>query len=335
MAEKFVYLIGVAVGVVALLILILVPSSFSYLEYHEFGFVKRKTTGEVSLDKVYGSGRYAIGPDHMFKTFTSSAHVVYMDNIDVFASDKLEVTMSATFQYFLREEDLADLHKAYDIYYAPIMKTSAVDALKGASTIHSTRDFIRNRKEIEADLFKAVRERLGGKCCEKDCGTPGNPSCYSGCKAYSTCTKSDKGLFASVRYFQLGQVKIPMDVEGRFLQALILNEQTEREHFLQEATVVRKETEGLVKDIINEAHEISQNATAQANLILSQANATATQTLENAQMTGLRTLFNGLGISMTDNHKMSFNYLRNLKDLSNLHMAVDFNSLMVGPLKSP
>ena len=38
--------------------------------------------------------------------------------------------MTAHFQYFLRPEDLADLHTSYDLYYKPIMRTSAQDALK-------------------------------------------------------------------------------------------------------------------------------------------------------------------------------------------------------------
>ena len=49
-----------------------------------------------------------------------------------------------------------------------------------------------------------------------------------------------------VKYFQLGAVEIPEDVEDRFLRALTLKEEAAREILLQEAQVVRKTTEAEV-----------------------------------------------------------------------------------------
>ena len=63
------------------------------------------------------------------------------------------------------------------------------------------------------------------------------------CKTYSTCTQSDLGLFAEVRYLQFGSVRIPSDVESRFMQTLLLQEIAETEKFKQEAVVVTKLTE--------------------------------------------------------------------------------------------
>jgi hypothetical protein len=51
---------------VVLLILILVPLSFSYIDYYDYGLVQRKSTGSVDTDKVYSSGRYMVGPDRHF-----------------------------------------------------------------------------------------------------------------------------------------------------------------------------------------------------------------------------------------------------------------------------
>ena len=49
-----------------LLTVILVPLSFSYVEYYEYGLNQRKTTGSVDLSRVYDAGRYSTGPDHQF-----------------------------------------------------------------------------------------------------------------------------------------------------------------------------------------------------------------------------------------------------------------------------
>jgi hypothetical protein len=51
---------------VVLLILILVPLSFSYIDYYDYGLEQRKSTGSVDTEKVYSSGRYALGPDRHF-----------------------------------------------------------------------------------------------------------------------------------------------------------------------------------------------------------------------------------------------------------------------------
>ena len=47
-----------------LLLVILLPISFSYLDYYHYGLIRRRTTGRVNLDRVYEGGRYLVGPDH-------------------------------------------------------------------------------------------------------------------------------------------------------------------------------------------------------------------------------------------------------------------------------
>ena len=80
------------------------------------------------------------------------------------------------------------------------------------------------------------------------CSSPPHPTgnCVANCKRYETCTESDKGFFAEVRYFQLQEVNIPGDVESIYLQALILNEETVKEQFLQETQIVQKRTDAQV-----------------------------------------------------------------------------------------
>ena len=44
---------------------------------------------------------------------------------------------------------------------------------QGAATQFQTREYIRDRNKIEEALFKAVKERLGGVCCELGCTKTG------------------------------------------------------------------------------------------------------------------------------------------------------------------
>ncbi|XP_063412520.1 uncharacterized protein LOC134695237 isoform X1 [Mytilus trossulus] len=337
-SKIFKIIIGVVAGA-ALLILILVPVSFSYLDFYEYGLKRQKSTGSVDKTEIYDSGRYFVGPDFEFKVFPSDLHYVELEDAKIFTSDKLEVEVSVNFQYVIRKDELISLHDTYDLEYKEIMKSSALDALKsvfsnpvnasGAITVYTTRELINNRAVIEQTVWKSVRERLGGTCCNSYCGRS-NPLC-STCKV--VCTASDKGLNVEVKYFQLRRIRIPRDVEKQFIQALVLQEQNEEEKLKQDAVVVRKETSQKVLVIENEAKEISQNATAQATLIGSIAQANYTAILESARSDGLKRAFVELNFNLQE-HKNSFDYLRTIRGQENTHLTVNFQQKIAGNLGS-
>ena len=52
MVEKTTCLLITAVLIFVLLILILIPMSFSYVDYYDYGLVQRKSTGGVDTDQV-------------------------------------------------------------------------------------------------------------------------------------------------------------------------------------------------------------------------------------------------------------------------------------------
>lgn len=335
MAEETALIAKIVIGFVIVgvgLIVILVPMSFHGLEYYEYGFKRQKSTGSVDLSQVYTVGKHFIGPDFEFKVFKADAHMVKLNNIAAFTQDKLEVTVDATFQYYLRKRDLALLHQAYDIHYEDVMVSSSIDALKGSVTVFTTRQLFGNRSHVEETLFKAVRERLGGTCCPdpKDCILYKN-GCPTDCKEGADCTDKYKGIYVDVRYFQLGYVNIPGDVEERFLRALTLQEDALKEQLLQDAQVVRKETDAKVRKIKNEAAEISQNAESQAELLRIVSRANYTNTVELARSKGLQSLYSSLGITNQE-HKNSFDYLRTLRGLDNVHLTVDFQQRIAGKL---
>ncbi|XP_069102398.1 uncharacterized protein [Argopecten irradians] len=323
--------IGLCVSAAVITAIVVVVMCFSYLEYYEFGFIRQRSTGIVDLSKVHTAGRQLLGHDYEFKAFQADAHLIELDDIDVFTSDKLEVKLTVYFQYFLRKEDLSLLHAAYDVYYKDLMKTSAEDAVKGATTTFNTRDMITNRAVLEATLFKAVSDRLGGTCCRLNCSAFLH-ACPAGCKPRGTCTTEDKGLFADVRYFQLGPVSISSSVKERFMKALTLQEEAEEEKLKQQAQVIRKNTKAEIKTILNEADEILAQGNATANYIRSLSEANYTATVEKARTEGLKQIFTRLGVT-SQGYKNSFDYVRTLRGLSHVHISVDFQQLIAGNLR--
>ena len=63
------------------------------------------------------------------------------------------------------------------------------------------------------------------------------------------CNTTQWALFAEVRYFQLHDLHIPNSLSSRYTQALVLQEAEEIEQFRQEAAIVRKETERMVRTL--------------------------------------------------------------------------------------
>lgn len=87
-----------------------------------------------------------------------------------------------------------------------------------------------------------------------------------------------------------------------------------------------------VADIKNQAKEIREMATAESQKIKVVSEAEYTSIIEKARGSGLKKLFVGLGINNTE-HKNSFDYLRTLRGLDNIHLTVDFQQRIAGTLK--
>lgn len=105
--------------------------------FFQLGLRKQRSTGKVKLDEVYTSGRYLIGPDYTFKTFTADTHYEELKKIVTFSKDKVEVEITCAMQYFLRPEDLKDMHQEYDLYYR-------LDLLFVFTFLHNLRHIFKN-----------------------------------------------------------------------------------------------------------------------------------------------------------------------------------------------
>lgn len=91
--------------------------------------------------------------------------------------------------------------------------------------------------------------------------------------------------------------------------------------------VVRKETDRLKNEILNEAAEIKQNSTATATVIIAKAEAKALVEVEKARNTGLSKVFSDLNIT-SETHKASYIYLTALRRQYYARINVNYGTLM-------
>ncbi|XP_066263896.1 uncharacterized protein [Branchiostoma lanceolatum] len=308
-------LISLFVGLCALLLVGLLPPSFAYVDYYHYGLKKQRSTGVVNTKVVYGTGRYAIGPDFEFKLFPRGAHVVQLNDLAIFTSDLLEVIINCSFQHFLRKDEVGLLHDKFDLEYEPVLYRVAYSTIKETATLYSTVNFMSSRPEIEVAFHRALRDRLQGDCCTGDNGT--QPAF---CRPPPDC---DMGYHTDVRYFQLLSVTLPALIVERSMTALTLQIDAEKEQFIQDDRVTRKVTEAMRQSILNQGDQIRANGTARASLVLSLAYAQTNQTTEMSHVDGLQLMYNNLNISQEE-EKASLHWIRVLEKHPRLHRGISF-----------
>ena len=280
-----------------LLLVILLPLSFSYVEYHEYGLLQRKSTGKVDTTKVYGSGRYAVGPDYTFLKYRADAHSLQLDDLSVFSSSGgsntsigLEFLLDIDLTYTLVKDEIGMLHTSLASSYNSVISSRAKDAVKNEAVFITFEQFFQARVAVETRLREAVVARW----------------------------QESPALPCVLDQFHLGRIQIPDAVARKQLETKLQNERNDKESFLQQAIVERELTAVEVNAILLEKEAVLRTAAAEASLKRAKAKADAQKLVLEAQNTGLRALFTALGFTTgEEDKKMALDYLRSLRARAN------------------
>ncbi|XP_022111851.1 uncharacterized protein LOC110991059 isoform X2 [Acanthaster planci] len=315
---------SILIAIVAVLIVVLLPLAFSYVEYYELGLKQQRSTGQVFFnDGAFESGRHAVGPDYIFKKYPSWATSVHLDDIAVITTAGLSLSFSCSFQYFIREEELGLLEQRFDQGYPEVIKFVAEAALKNVAASINLSLYLEQRRQVEILFHDALRAKLGGNCC------PDLEEClrYDTCHLCSNSDVCSRGYHINVPFFQLLEINLPDVILDRNLQVQLMHEEAEKETFLQQERLTRKRTEELVQGILNSASEVTNNSTSQASLIQSLGEAEARAIVEGSVSGGLTLMYNSMNVTV-DQHKASLHWLRTLEKQDRLVMGVSFQEYM-------
>lgn len=296
---------GVCLGLTGiLLMLILIPLSFSYVDYYDYGLVQRKSTGSVDTSQVYSNGRYALGPDQHFIKYQADAHLESFEALGVFsatssnASIGLAFEVDVDFTFFLLEDEIGEVHKDLAGNYRKIIMSRAEEALKNVAAKRVTfTEFFQDRKEVEALFRSAVEERWS----------------------------SPPSLHCKMDQFHLGRIRIPESVATKQLESRVQNERNDREQFLQQAQIEREMTAVEVNRINLDTDKELRTARAEASLVRSKAFAEANLLKSQAGIDGTKLLLEAAGIE-TQDHKTAFAYIATLRDRPQLDVLVSYLS---------
>lgn len=286
-----------------LMAVILIPISFSYLEYYEYGLVQHKITGSVDTTDVYSSGRYLIGPGRRFIKYQADSHYVYFDELSVFSkagtneSIGLEFLIDVDLTYFLIQDEIGALHKELSRNYNTVVESRARDAIKNVAIYVTFTEYFQDRKAVEKRFKDAIKERWAAA----------------------------PGLQCSLDQFHLGRIQIPDSVASKQLEARVQNERNRKESYIQQAQVERELTAVEVNSIDLEREKVLRTARAEASLIRSKAQSESERIQAQAHTNGTKMLFQAADI-VTQEHKSAFTYIRALRNRKDLAVDVSYLS---------
>lgn len=311
--QKMLILVTVAVVLIVLVIFLGVfPASFVYVEYHEMALLKNKITGSVDRDHVYYTGCYVLGPDKEFVRYPINANTI-SETAAVVTSDRLEVVLSYHLQYYIRGNELGDLHREYEKDYDSVISKVVVSEIKNKIARFNLDYFRLQRPTLEKYILSILQTRLEGDCCQSCC--PNNCANNTACTVCLPATTCHPGYHVDVKYFQLIDLDIPDQVSNLYVRKLILQVEAEKEFLLQEHAVVAKETNRLTQALKNEANEILEEAKAVAAKTLRLAEANREANLTAAYVYGLQSMYSMLGVTNED-HKLSLMMMKALDDMN-------------------
>ena len=271
----------------SLLVVILMPLSFSKVEYYEGCLNTQRSTGKVDRDKIWKTGNHLTGPDYMFRCFPISAQN-FNQQLSVWSRSSATdagsaLTLDISFQYQLMPEKLGELYSLVTLDYDSIITSNAIDAIKNTGPLFGIDQYLTQRAVVEATFSKNVSIAIAD-------------------------------VFAEVVALELRDVRVESEYAAARLAAAIQEESNAKEDYIQQATLVREQTEVEVVKIENDARRVEVTAQSKGLYITSSAEYEAKRLVENARNLGYKELFDTLGIS-AEAHKASLDYIITLSEV--------------------
>lgn len=281
----------------SVLIVILLPLSFSRVEYYQGCLKTQRSTGKVDRDQVWRTGNHLIGPDYTFRCFPVAAQN-FNQRLSVWSKSSLvdagsSLTLDVSFQYKLIPSKLGALYNIVTLDFESLIRTKSIDAIKNTAPLFGVDQFLTQRSYVE-EAF-----RLNVSLAIAD-------------------------VFAEVVALELRDVQLELEYQQARLAAAIQEESNLKEDYIQAATLVREQTEVEVVGIENDARTVEVGAESAALIITSSADYEAAQLIENARNLGFKALFDTLDLTQ-EKHKASLDYLVTLGEVASKKTYVNLD----------
>lgn len=254
-------------GIVFLTCMIMLITSFSYVEYDEYCFKKSTTTNKVDQSEVYANGRYLWGFNQKKVSFPRLFQQQEL-NLSVANEEGVMVNVLVSFWYRLPKENLAAIYSRYGTAYETQLLSFARSAVRNTAVDFSVNEFLTNRSivrdQIAVEVSRAIAELEGIDC-----------------PAYTV---------------QLNEIEFTAALIQSHLNAAITLEENLLKEFEQEATEIRATTDKLVEEYSANTTIITRTAEASKTAQIETAQAQYDEIIGSARGNGMASAMSALGI---------------------------------------
>lgn len=278
---------GLVLGFIAfLLIVILVPLHFSYINRNEYGLRRNTVTNDIDRSAVYSTGRYGWGVSYGSVTFPSSKIRIEFTGsgaLSVFTESGQVIFVEFIFYYKIDKDTVPQLYDAFGLAYENRIVSIARAELRNAAPQFVLDNYTANRQQVADRFYSFLVGSLRSKA------------------------------FVSVERgsFFMQAIRLPDPTIAQKISIFQTTQALVTQGFLLTANTSRLETTKNVTTIDNEADVIRQNATAEATRQVTEANANYFSKIQNEIGAQLAAMSSRLNISnqSTQGDLIKYNHL--------------------------
>jgi len=263
-----------------LLMLILIPLSYSYVEYDAWAFKKNELSNEVDLNTVYSNGQYHWGPSFDALNFPRGYQREEL-NLSIFPQNGLEFDIDIVFFWRIQPLKLKELFQQFGQSYRSQIESRANAKIKNRAPDFTVEQYIQERPLITEQLHLALKQELDLIFID---------------------VPADK--------FFLLNVNLPQTVRTRDLDTAVREQQNLEEQNKQLVEIVKKETQRLEELVQANVTITSLRSTSRAENIILEAYAIGNRTVTDADSGGSSGFFSTLNITNAASKSSYIRYFR-------------------------
>jgi len=265
--------IGVSVcccSVVFLTLMIMLITSFKYVEHDEYAFKKSTTSNKVDTSTVYTNGRYLWGFDQTSVVFHSKfQHQKF--SLSVANQEGVSVEVTVSFLYRLKENKLKSIYNAYGTEYEATLISLARAAVRNSAVDFAVDQFLTDKALVRDRIAENIPAAL-----------------------------SDMNIECPPHTVQLNEIKFSDELLRSHLSSAIKLEENLKKGYEQSAEEIRAETQKLVGAYSANTTIILRTAEALKEASIETAQAKYDEIITQARGDGLNLVIDGVGIDDPD-----------------------------------
>lgn len=269
---------SVLIFVTCLLLLILIPISFSYVEWDEWAFRKDVYNNKVHLSDVYTNGRYFWGIGKTKLTFSNLYHQEEAE-FSIAASNGQEFNLFIKYNWRPKKNELKNIYLKFGTTISQQVSNRANSAIKNVAPTFTINEYIQNRTTIPNTLYASLFAEL-----------------------------SNIGVDVPREGFHLHDVDIPDKVTEINLNTAVQSQTNILRYNEQLAVGVRAETERLDQEIRANTTFLNLQTDAQISRLVVDAKTESNRITAEADGNGIKDLFTSLNVTDEETKKKFFQF---------------------------